>query len=188
MSPGPDFAILTRNCISGTFRTGVLTSLGIVTALLVHISYCIFGIALVIIGSPFLFNALKYLGAAYLFYLGFMLLKEKAVPKDPVKEIKSLTKKHSPFISGFLCNLLNPKATLFILSLFTQFIKPDMPLSNKLLLGSIFPITGFAWFVFLSYLITHRLLKNHFTRFQIIITKSMGVFLCLLAIYVAFIS
>lgn len=188
MSPGPDFAIVTRNCISGTFRTGVLTSLGVVSAVLIHITYCIFGIALLVSESPFLFNAIKYLGASYLFYLGFMLLKEKKIQKTDDKSVKSLTKKHNPFISGFLCNLLNPKATLFILSLFTQFIKPDMPLSNKLIIGSILPITALIWFILLSYLITHRLLQKHFAKFQFLITKTMGIFLCLLAIYVAFLS
>lgn len=189
MSPGPDFAIVTRNCISGTFRTGVQTSLGITCALLVHISYCIFGIAVLIFESPFLYNTLKYIGAAYLLYLGIMLLKEHTLKKHADEKIKPLLKKkHSPFVSGFLCNLLNPKATLFILSLFTQYIRPDMPLSNKILIGSIFPIVCFGWFTTLSYFITHHLFQKHFEGFQVVITKVMGVFLCLLAIYVAFIA
>jgi RhtB (resistance to homoserine/threonine) family protein len=189
ISPGPDFAIVTRNCLSGTFRAGFLTALGVSCALLIHVSYCLFGIAIIIQESPLLFHILKYLGAGYLFYLGIVLLKEKTSPEGSTKEAaKQAKKKHSPFVSGFLCNLLNPKATLFVLSLFTQFIDPAMPILEKALLGSIFALITFTWFVFLSYLITHRLLQKHFARFQQVIIKVMGVVLCVLAVYVAFLS
>jgi RhtB (resistance to homoserine/threonine) family protein len=190
ISPGPDFAIVTKNCLSArTFRAGFLTALGVASAVLIHVTYCLFGLAIVIQESPTLFNILKYLGAGYLFYLGVMLLKEKTSPEgSPKLADAELKKKHKPFISGFLCNLLNPKCTLFVLSLFTQFIDPSMNFLGKALMGSIFAVIVFVWFVLLSYLITHRLLQKHFARFQLIITKSMGVILCCLAIYVAVFS
>jgi RhtB (resistance to homoserine/threonine) family protein len=189
MSPGPDFAIVTRNCLSGNFSTGFLTALGVSSALLVHVTYCLFGIALVIQESPILFHIIKYLGAAYLFYLGIMLLKEKmSFEGSPDIAKPQMKKKQRPFLSGFLCNLLNPKATLFVLSLFTQFIDPGMTFLAKAFMGSIIAIVCFVWFVLLSYLITHRLLQKHFARFQLIITKTMGFVLCFLALFVAFFS
>ena len=190
ISPGPDFAIVTKNCLSaGTFRAGYLTALGVASAVLVHVSYCLFGLAIVIQESPALFHLLKYLGAAYLFYLGVMLLRERISPEgSPKLADAEIKKKHKPFLSGFLCNLLNPKCTLFVLSLFTQFIDPSMHFFEKALLGSIFAVIVFIWFVLLSYMITHRLLQKHFARFQLIITKSMGVVLCFLALYVALLS
>lgn len=190
MSPGPDFAIVTKNCLTaGTFRAGFLTALGVATAVLVHVSYCLFGLAIVIQESPTIFLILKYLGAAYLFYLGVILLKEKISPEGSPKLANAqIKKKHNPFLSGFLCNMLNPKCTLFVLSLFTQFIDPSMNFLGKALMGSMFALIVFVWFVLLSYLITHRLLQKHFARFQLVITKAMGVILCCLAIYVAVFS
>ncbi len=191
MSPGPDFAIITKNCLTGTFRTGVMTTLGVTTAMMVHISYCVLGIAYIIAESPMLFSVITYLGAAYLFYLGVMLLKEKksSSPEGSSKELNALAKKkHNPFISGFLCNILNPKATLFVLSVFTQFIHPDMSILQKYLVGSIMAWAGLVWFIFLSYFITHRLLQKHFAKVQFYICKTMGVALCGLALYVAFFS
>ncbi len=187
ISPGPDFAIVTKNCLTGTFRTGILTALGVSSALLVHVTYCLFGIALLIAETPALFLGLKYLGAAYLFYLGIRMLIEKRTSPEgpPPTTSSSRQKKHRPFVSGFLCNLLNPKATLFVLSLFTQFIDPNAGLLEKFELGSIIAIVGFLWFVLLSYLITHRMLQKHFARFQFLITKTMGVALCILALSVA---
>ncbi len=184
ISPGPDFAIVTRNCLSGTFKAGVLTALGISCALLIHVSYCLFGLAIIIQESPLLFLILKYLGAGYLFYLGIMLLKEKMSPEGTPAETRK-GNKHRPFLSGFLCNLLNPKATLFMLSIFTQFIDPGMGFAGKAMMGGVVALTGFAWFVLLSYMITHRLLQKHFSRFQMVITKAMGIILCFLAVYVA---
>lgn len=189
MSPGPDFAIVTKSCLTGNFRSGFLTSLGVASAIFIHVSYCIFGIALVIQESPTLFHVIKYIGAAYLFYLGIMLLKEKISPEGSLKDANAeIKRKHNPFLSGFLCNLLNPKATLFVLSIFSQFIDPNMNLLGKALMGSIFAVVVFVWFIFLSYLITHRLLQRHFARFQMVITKVMGIILCILAVCVAFLS
>ncbi len=189
ISPGPDFAIVVKNCLSGKFKAGFLTSLGVSTALLVHVSYCLLGIGIVIAENPLIFNILKYGGAAYLIYLGIVMLKEKkkTSPEGDIEEAKTPSKRgKGPFTSGFLCNLLNPKATLFVLSLFTQFFQPGMGIHEKIILGSLLPIVAFAWFVLLSYLITHRFLQKHFAKFQFIITKTMGVVLCSLGIYIAF--
>lgn len=189
ISPGPDFVIVARNCISGTFRSGFLTSLGVACALLVHVSYCLLGIAVIIMESVWLFNFLKYFGSAYLLYLGISILKEVSFSSDTVKvSTDAITTDYQSFSSGFLCNLLNPKATLFVLSLFSQFIDPTMGIYQKAILGSIFPLVVFVWFVTLSYFLTHPFLRVHFARFQHIITKIMGFVLCLLSIYVAFIS
>ena len=188
VSPGPDFALVVRNCASGNFRSGFLTALGIAAGLLIQVALCLFGIALLIQESPLLYHLIKYLGAAYLFFLGFIFLREKVSQKSPEEIAKDQRKKHNPFISGFLCNLLNPKATLFILSLFTQFVNPGMTFLEKSMFGSVISIVTFSWFVLLSYLLTHHLLQKHFARFQLVITRVMGVVLCFLSLYVAFFS
>lgn len=188
MSPGPDFAMVTKNSLSGSFRSGALTALGVGCALMVHISYCLFGVAIIIYESPLLFLIIKYLGAAYLLYLGILLLKEKRTSPEGSPKEGRVKGRHHPFVSGFLCNLLNPKATLFVLSLFTQFIHPDMTLPAKISLGSVIAIVTLVWFLLLSYLITHRFLQKHFAKFQWIITKTMGGILCLLAVSLIFFS
>ncbi len=184
MSPGPDFAVVTKNCLSGNFRSGLFSALGVACALMIHLTYCVLGIALVIVESPSLFYLLKYLGAGYLFYLGVMLLREKIGPEGASKETQT-QKGHRSFVAGFLCNLLNPKCTLFMLSLFTQFIDPGMSLLEKATFGAVILVVSLGWFVFLCFLITHRLFRKYFAQFQFAISKAMGVMLCLLALYVA---
>lgn len=189
ISPGPDFAVVIRSCLWGGFRAGFLTTLGVTSALLGHVTYCLFGIGVLIKETPWLFHSLKYLGAAYLFYLGVMLLKEK-VPKEGLLEAygNRFKETHNYFMSGFLCNLLNPKATLFILSIFSQFVARDMDFFSKVMMGSAFAFIVFIWFTILSFLITHHLLQKHFIKFQNYIMKTMGVILCLLGFYVALVS
>jgi RhtB (resistance to homoserine/threonine) family protein len=183
MSPGPDFALVAKNSLTGSFRRGLLTALGVGAALLIHATYCLLGIAVVIYESPLLFNVVKYMGAAYLFYLGIVLLKEKPSAGRKISDGKPV--KHRPFVSGLVCNLLNPKATLFVLSLFTQFIDPGMRFLEKMAFGSVIAVVTFLWFALLSYLISHKHLQKHFARFQVTISKTMGIALCLLALFIA---
>ena len=185
MSPGPDFAIVTKNSLSGDFRKGALCALGIVSALMIHLSYCIFGIALIILESPAVFYILKYLGAGYLFYLGIKLLKEKKVADLNHQNAPAQRKGRSAYLSGFLCNLLNPKCTLFMLSLFTQFIDPSSSLLEKTIFGGVIFLVSIAWFLFLAFFVSHHLFQRHFARFQFRISQIMGIGLCLLALFVA---
>src|SRR5438552_69104 len=116
MLPGPDFALVTKNTILHSRQSGFFTSFGIGSAILVHITYCSLGLAIVISNSILLFNIIKYIGAAYLIYLGISSLfskQEKHIVSNNKKIKKSALSKWVAFRQGFLCNLLNPKATLF---------------------------------------------------------------------------
>ena len=77
ISPGPDFAMVTRNSLTLSRRAGVLTALGIGLGVLVHLTYTLLGVGLLIEQSLWLFNAIKLVGAAYLIYLGVTMLRAK---------------------------------------------------------------------------------------------------------------
>lgn len=181
MSPGPDFAIVTRHALTGSRRSAILASLGISLALLVHVSYCAFGVAFLIAESPLLFRLIQIAGSSYLAYLGLRLLFSSIRKPSPTSPPPA-----KAFLSGLLTNLLNPKATLFILSLFTQFVRPGLAVFTQLLYGLVIAGTALAWFSALSFLITHPLLHARFAHFQIILMKGMGVVLLILAGFVLF--
>ena len=116
-SPGPDFAVVTRQCITAGTKAGIWTSLGVGFGILLHVTYCIFGVALLISQSSFLFNAMKYLAGAYLIYLGAQSVRAFIESAKP-SYVEHVTSEHSvrkAFMLGFLTNGLNPKATLFSL-------------------------------------------------------------------------
>jgi RhtB (resistance to homoserine/threonine) family protein len=179
MSPGPDFAIVTRYGIAGSRKAAVLASLGITSALLVHVAYCLLGVAVFLKSSLLIFQGIQIAGACYLGYLGVKMVFEK--PKQSSQDKTSIHKK--AFTAGFLTNLLNPKATLFLLSLFTQFVTPQTPLSFKIAYAGIIPLSALSWFCFLSYILTHPAFYAKIQRYQKGFTFVMGLFLLALAVY-----
>ena len=125
ISPGADFAMVTRNSMILSRRAGVLTAVGISLGVLVHVAYSMAGIGLLIARSATLFNIIKFGGAAYLVYLGATLLRARrqtpganGEPAVAVSDLMALR-------TGFLTNALNPKTTLFVVSLFAQVIRND---------------------------------------------------------------
>src|SRR3954463_9342933 len=75
ISPGPDFLVVTKNSINHSRRIGIMTALGVGSAILVHVAYTIVGVGLIISQSILLFSAIKLLGAMYLCYLGVTMLR-----------------------------------------------------------------------------------------------------------------
>lgn len=115
MSPGPDFVICLKNTLKYSRAAGIWTALGFACGALVHVTYCILGLALIISQSILLFNIIKWIGAAYLVYIGVKTLLAKPAEKmelDTEKSNQTLSGMEA-WKSGFLTNILNPKATLF---------------------------------------------------------------------------
>ncbi len=185
MSPGPDFAIICRNSLVYSRRTGIYSALGISLGILVHVTYTLVGIGLIISKSIVLFSAFKLLGAAYLIYIGYKSLKAK-----PSQEISTLKSKQDlsrlqAIKIGFITNILNPKVTLFFFSLFTQVISPTTPTSLRALYGLQMFVFTLGWFTLLAWTISHPIIKNRFLSVSHYVEKTMGVILIGLGIKVA---
>jgi RhtB (resistance to homoserine/threonine) family protein len=189
--PGPDFAIVTKNTLLHSRRSGFFTALGITIANLIHMLYCTLGLALIISQSLLMFSIIKYIGASYLIYLGFKLLlakKENSLhPKE--KQIRKNTlSAFVAFRQGFLCNLLNPKATLFFLALFTTIIKPDTPPTWVLsFVLEMFLIIS-MWFFSLTLILSHPKVTQFLDKTEKYIEKILGAFLVTFGIALAFVK
>jgi RhtB (resistance to homoserine/threonine) family protein len=192
MSPGPDFAIVTRNCLLGGRRFGILTALGISCALLIHITYCTFGLALIIRHSSLAFNSIKIIGGLYLIYLGYKTITQEKSLENRKKTINITQEKSlsatKAFISGFLTNALNPKAIIFLLAMFTMVLAhPLTPLQRVIIAIELF-IVVFSWFSVLSILLNHPYIKDKFLNYQAQIMRILGVFLILFGIALFFVK
>jgi RhtB (resistance to homoserine/threonine) family protein len=146
ISPGPDFAIVSCNSLLLSRRAGLLTALGIGAGVLVHVFYTLMGVGILIKQSPTLFGGLKYAGAAYLIWLGGKMLTAKpqtgaaaAATKQPLNGPQALR-------IGFLTNALNPKTTVFIVSLFMQVVQTKTPLSTQIAYGAFISAAHILWF------------------------------------------
>jgi RhtB (resistance to homoserine/threonine) family protein len=186
MSPGPDFALISRNSLLYSRRTGVYSALGIALGILVHVTYSLIGIGLVIASSPFLFALIQYSGAAYLLYLGV-----RSFVSSSANDTLGTATGHDLSVaeavrSGFLTNALNPKASLFFLSVFSQVVKPSTPTALKVLYGLEMSVVTFLWFAAVALVLSHSSLRKRFARAQPMVAKIMGVVLILLGLRVAF--
>ncbi|MCO6560419.1 MAG: LysE family transporter [Gilliamella sp.] len=187
ISPGPDFFLVLKNSLSYNRKMALLTCLGVIIAILVHMSYCIAGIAVLITTTPLLYNTLRYAGATYLIWLGIKaLLAQK--PNTTYIGKPQLTQpisEKSAFMQGFLCNLLNPKATLFFLATFTQVLNAESSTLDKLIVAFIIWIEGVFWWPFVVFIFQRKSVQRRYFKIQFIIDKLLGCILITLGIKVA---
>lgn len=183
-SPGPDFAIVVRNSIAYGRRIAIYTSIGIGAAILLHVGYSLVGLSVVIATTPWLFKTFSYLAAGYLLYLAFGALRSRPSAGSTV----DTTDQDKPMISakkalwmGFLTNGLNPKATLFFLSLFTAIISIDTPFGVRLGYGIYLAVATGLWFCFLSFMLSTSRVAELIGRKGYWLDRAMGVLLVGLA-------
>ncbi len=186
VSPGPDFVMTVRNSLIYSRRSGIYTSFGISAGLLIHLFYCAAGIGYIISKSVVLFSIIKFLGAGYLIYMGIGSFVAKGSKLDLVNEKTGadLTDWQA-FKMGFLTNALNPKATLFFLSLFTLVISNDTPLYIILTISFIIVVTALVWFTIVSVFFTQLRVQKAFLKYEKGINRLLGGFLVLLGIKIA---
>ena len=187
-SPGPDFAIVVRESVTHGRTAGTWTALGVGAGILVHVTYSLLGIGLIVAQSAVLFNLLKWLAAAYLLYLGIKALRSGPAPDpDAVTQIAgSARSARGAFVSGFITNGLNPKATLFFLSLFTLVINPHTPLAIQAGYGLYLACATAAWFSLVALLFSHSRVRSGFARMGHWFDRLMGVVLVGLAVRLVF--
>lgn len=154
VAPGPDFFMVLRNSLSRGRLAGVMTALGIGSALVVHVVYSVLGLALVIASSPAVFGLIRVCGALYLLYIaGRCLFGPRTALPDVSVQADSGGATDSPlrgWREGFWCNLLNPKAALFFLSIFSQFMTPETPSGLRWVYGVEIIVIVTVWFVGLA--------------------------------------
>lgn len=180
-SPGPDFAVVTRQTVNFGRRIGIYTALGVATAILLHVSYSLLGVAVLLKSNPMLFNAAQVLAALYLFYIAWQCLKSQGTTLALTQNEQQMSATRA-FRQGFLTNGLNPKATLFFLSLFTVVIAPTTPLAIKLGYGVYLAMATGLWFCFLAAVIGHSKVRAKFVGMSQRIDQIVGVILAILGV------
>ena len=182
MLPGADFVMVTRTSISNGRLAGLYMSLGMSLSVCIHASYSIAGLAVVIANSAWLFSVIKYLGAAYLIYLAWQLLTTRETVN---KEQNNQATQMSPVVAlrmGFTCNILNPKTSIFFLSIFTQVVSVDTPLLMQASYGLIIILAHFIWYSGVTLLLSHPNILPRFNRQKQKVDKIAGIVLMIIAI------
>lgn len=185
ISPGADFAMVTRNSMILSRRAGVLTAVGIALGVWVHVAYSMAGIGLLISQSILLFNGIKFIGAAYLVYLGITLLRAKKSAASPAPKAATPLSDRAALRIGFLTNALNPKTTLFVVALFTQVIGPQTSLATQFGYGVFISLAHLAWFALVAYAFSSRAAQRFIASFRHLVERGIGAVLVTLGLGLA---
>ena len=152
MTPGIDTVFVLNKSIGQGRKSGIVSAMGINTGILTHTFLSAIGLTVLIAKSAIAFMVIKYIGAAYLVYIGVKKYMDTSAlfTEQTVSEAKNSSK--NDFWSGFFTNSLNPKVALFFLAFFPQFITPSK-LEDPVpfvLLGITFAIIGVIWYLTLT--------------------------------------
>ncbi|MCG2835275.1 LysE family transporter [Photobacterium sp. WH77] len=179
ISPGADFAMVTRNSYLHGRRAGLYAALGIALGVLIHVGYTMLGVGVLIATSPALFTVIKYVGALYLVYIGFCTLRSKTELTLATDNIAVLSG-FASFRQGLLTNALNPKTTLFVLSTFTQIVSPDTSLLLQSGYGLFMSLAHWIWFSLVALFFSQQALRHKMLSKQGPINRTIGSILMLL--------
>jgi RhtB (resistance to homoserine/threonine) family protein len=178
VSPGADLAMVIRQSVLQGRREAVLTSFGIGTSLMFHVTYTILGLGLIISKSILLFNIVKWVGVAYLVYIGISSLRagktEISAPSGVGEEIRKQTS-FKAFLLGFMANALNPKPVFFFLSIFSAVVSQTTPGMVKFGYGLVMASALIAWFVGVSFFMTTPAMRAAFSRMSKWINRISGL-------------
>jgi RhtB (resistance to homoserine/threonine) family protein len=187
ISPGPDFVMALKNSLTYSRKTGIYTAIGFGIGIGVHILYSFAGLAILISQSEGLFNIIKYLGAAYLFYIGIKSILEKSnkISLGNTAHIQDITPLKA-ISMGFLTNVLNPKASLFFLSLFTYILQSHPNSVTLIIISALLMINTALWFSLVAIFFNISYIQKKYNQYQNLIGKVLGIFLIGIAFLLVF--
>jgi Putative threonine efflux protein len=192
--PGVDFILVTKNTVSSGTRAGQFTTLGIASALSIWTIVAVLGLSAIVAKSIVLFNIIKYLGVAYLVFLGIKSIRNKSTFSIEIDDSEnnkewsksSINQYKTYFFQGFLSDFLNPKTVIVYMTLMPQFINTDKNVYLQLIiLGLILIVEAILWFLILVYILKY--IRSWFkeAKVQNIFNKVAGTMLVSLAIKLA---
>jgi threonine/homoserine/homoserine lactone efflux protein len=123
IAPGPGMLYVLARSLAGGRREGVLSAFGTFLGGMVHVFAAALGLSIILARSAVAFAAVKYLGAAYLCFLGVrMILEARRDNADPAAMLSTIQPQRNPLWQGVATEVLNPKTALFFLSFIPQFV------------------------------------------------------------------
>jgi threonine/homoserine/homoserine lactone efflux protein len=186
LSPGPSLAVVVRNTVNGGRIQGVITAIshGIGVGLYAFLTAA--GLAVVVVRHPALFETIRWSGAAFLLYLGLRSLIFPDKPGENSENIAEVRRGAEMYalLDGFLIAFLNPKIAVFFLALFSQFVRPNAPLTEKIIMASTAWAIDTLWYVTVALALSGTGAVTALRRRATILDRLFGVVLIALAVRV----
>ena len=160
-------------------KQGIYTAYGIACAVWVHICYSVLGLSFLKHYIPNLLHIIQYIGALYLMYIGYKTFSQQQI-SDHVTH--ALLHPRQAFIQGFLGNSLNPKTTLFVMSIFAQLLRGNHGLTHLIGYGMFISVSHLLWFLLISLFCSTPVIRNKILRKQVSINRVIGTVLATLGL------
>lgn len=184
-SPGPSFVVVVRESVAESRRAGLFAAFGIALASLAWAALVILGLSVILQQAAWLYSVLRLLGGAYLVYLGIRLWLGAPKPLDVQTATTGAPAHGRALRSGFLTQLLNPKAAVFFGSIFAVLLAPGFPDWVKGAALTIVVVNEFLWFALVASLFSTGRARQAYGRAKIWIDRAAGTCLALLGIRLA---
>ena len=179
ISPGADFALVSRNSYLYGRKQGIYTAYGIACAVWIHISYSVLGLSFLKHYIPNLLHIIQYIGALYLMYIGYKTFTQQQISDHATH---TLLRPRQAFIQGFLSISLNPKTTLFVMSIFAQLLRGNHGLTHLIGYGMFISASHLLWFLLISLFCSTPVIRNKILRKQVSINRVIGTVLATLGL------
>lgn len=184
ISPGADFAMITRNSVLHGRRAGVVCAAGIAAGVCLHVLYTLLGVGVLLRSTPEVLQVVKLLGAAYLVYVGWQTWGARVTYAAGSDGSAGMTVAQC-LRMGFLTNALNPKTTLFVLSVFTQVVRPDTPWALQVGYGAFMALAHWIWFAVVAVLLSQAQLRQRLLTRQVLLNRTIALLLGALGLVLA---
>lgn len=135
LAPGPDLIYILSRTIAQGRSIGIASSLGVCSGALVHVIAAALGLSAILAASATAFSVVKYVGAAYLLYLGIQSFRSAGASLDVEKSDAPAVSPWQAFRQGMLVDILNPKVAIFFMAFLPQFVRPEIGHTSGQLLG-----------------------------------------------------
>ncbi|MDO6562967.1 LysE family transporter [Amphritea sp. 1_MG-2023] len=175
LSPGPEFMLISKEALRYGRRAGFLSLAGTMSGLVIHIVYSAFGLAAIISSSADALLAIQIIGGGYLIYLGISGLLSKSTDQalSWSNKDRSITD-WQLFKRGLICDLCNPKAPIYYVTLFTFVLSPNMPNAHLAIYGAWIMMIHLIWFSVVVLLLSAPAINRKFNRISHWIDRLLG--------------
>lgn len=182
--PGPGIAYVVARTVAGGRAEGVASSVGTAGGGMVHVLLSALGLSLLIAESPVLYSAIKYLGAAYLLYLGLKILLARAEATDVPRVARAGAKK--AFRDGIVVEALNVKTAMFFIAFIPQFVSPTHAFAPQfILLGTICVLLNTSADLVAVFAASRFLASDAKARRERLLSRVSGIVMIALGLFVA---
>lgn len=179
ISPGADFALVSRNSYLYGRQSGLYTAYGIACAVWIHIGYSVLGLSVLKHYLPILLSVIQYIGALYLIYIGYKTFIQHSVVEQSAV---SFVRRKQAFRQGFLTNSLNPKTTLFVMSIFAQLLSNQNQMLSLIAYSVFISASHLIWFMLVAFFCSAPTIRNKILQQQKMINRLIGAILSCLGL------